>query len=189
MPLKLITAPASEPVTLTEAKAHLRVTISDDDTLITSQITMAREWVETYLRRALFTQTWELYLNEFPDCIELAYPPLQSVTWIKYIDTDGVEQTLDAAEYSVHTQNEPALIVEAYGKTWPSIRDELNAVAVQYVTGWDDVADIPSPIKSAILLLIGHLYEHREHAIAGVQVHELPLSIQNLLFPYRVLQF
>lgn len=189
MPVKLITAPTKEPVTLQEAKDHLRVAADDDDSIISEQIVSARMWVEGYLRRALFTQTWELYLNEFPDCIELPYPPLQSVTWVKYIDSDGVEQTLATTEYSVHDQNEPALIVEAYSKTWPSIRDELNAVAVRYDAGWDNVANIPSPIKAAILLLIGHLYEHREHAIAGVQVHELPFSIPNLLFPYRVLQF
>lgn len=189
MPGKLITAPTKEPITLQEAKDNSRVVGDSDDSIVSEQIVAARAWVEGYIRRALLTQTWELYLNEFPGCIKLPHPPLQSVTWIKYVDTDGVEQTLGGSEYSVYSQNEPALIVPAYGKNWPSSRDELNAVRVRYLAGWQNPADVPGPIKQAIKLLVGHFYEHREHAIAGVQVNELPFSIQNLLFPYRILQF
>ncbi len=189
MATKIITAPTDEPITLDEAKDHLRVYIDDDDSVISEQITSARVWVEQYLGRALLTQTWEVYFNEFPACIEIPFPPLQSVTSIKYIDSDGVEQTLDAGEYNVHIQNEPGIIVLAYGKSWPSIRYELNAIAIRFVTGWATAADIPGPIKSAMLLLIGHLYEHREQATIGIQVNEIPFGIEALLFPYRMIKF
>lgn len=188
MPAKLITPPTLEPVTLQEAKDHLRVTTTDEDALISELITSARQQAETFLRRALLTQTWALYLDSFPDQIELPNSPVQSVTSIKYIDVDGVEQTLSTLQYDVHTQNEPALIVPAYGKTWPSIRSQLNAITVEFVAGWQIQQSVPGPIKSALLLIIGHLYENRENA-SPLNMHQLPYGANALLFPYRIIRF
>ena len=189
MTTKIITQPTKAPITLDQAKDHLRVTIDDDDSLISELIISARVWTEVYLRRALLTQTWELYLDQFPDCIELPYSPIQSVTSVKYIDSDGAEQTLATSEYSVYEKKEPGLIVEAYDKTWPSTRSVKDAVTVQYIAGWQNAINIPGTIKSAMLLLIGHLYENREQSIIGVQVNEIPFGIEALLHPHRVIKF
>jgi uncharacterized phiE125 gp8 family phage protein len=111
---------------------------------------------------------------------------VSAVTSIKYDDIYGVEQTLASTEYDNYLINEPALIVQAYGKTFPSTRDKLNAVLIRYVAGYASSNAIPSPIKSAMLLLIGHLYENRED-LTTVKMEEMPLGSKALLNPYRLL--
>jgi hypothetical protein len=64
--LTLITPPASEPVTLAEAKAHLRLEIGDDDALVAGLVTAARQHVEDLIAQSLVTQTWQLTLDKFP---------------------------------------------------------------------------------------------------------------------------
>ena len=84
MGLKLVTAPAAEPVTLVEAKTHLRLDTSSDDTYVSALITAARERVELFLRRALITQVFEFAVDDFPAydrAIDLPRPPLRSVEW------------------------------------------------------------------------------------------------------------
>jgi len=159
-------APATEPLTLDEAKAHLRVDHSDEDDLITSIIAAARVTVENYLQQKLITQTVVEYFDEFPaDGIVLTFWPVQSVTSITYTDTDGDTQTWDAAEYKVDIYGVfgggPARITEAYSETLPTTRDETNAVAVTYDAGYGAASAVPAPIKAAMRLLIAEMYEYR----------------------------
>ena len=191
MALKLITAPATEPVTTSEAKSHLRVDTTADDTLIGTLITAARQHVENHLRRALITQTWELVTDAFPvgDVIRLPLPPLVSVTSIKYTDEDGNESTLSSAAYVVDTDSTKGRVVLKSGETWPS--DTLaaaNGVRVRYVAGYGEASAVPRPIRQAILLLIGTLYENRESVLVaqGVTVAQLPFGVEALLMPYRI---
>lgn len=185
MPAKLITAPDSEPVTLTEAKAHLRVDGTDDDTLISALIVAARQGAEHSTGRALMPQTWELALDEFEDEIDLPNPPLISVTSVKYTDSDGVEQTIDAADYQVDSHSAPARLLPAYGLEWPTSREQANAVLVRYQAGYADAASVPQEIKAWMLLRVGLLYENRESVAAGVTLSELP-HVDRLLDAYRV---
>ena len=191
MALKLITAPATEPVTTSEAKSHLRVDTTADDTLIGTLITAARQHVENHLRRALITQTWELVTDAFPvgDVIRLPLPPLVSVTSIKYTDKDGNESTLSSAAYVVDTDSTKGRVVLKSGETWPS--DTLaaaNGVRVRYVAGYGEASAVPRPIRQAILLLIGTMYENRESVLVaqGVTVAQLPFGVDALLMPYRI---
>jgi uncharacterized phiE125 gp8 family phage protein len=189
MGLKLITAPAGEPISLDEAKTHLRVTHDDDDVLIDLAIRAAIKSAESQTRRALVTQTWELMLDRFPQhgaAINIAKPPLQSVSFIKYIDIDGVLQTWAAENYKVDTVTEPGRIVPSYGKCWPCTRSEINAITIRFVCGYGEEDAIPEDICSWMLLKIGALYEHKEEIAYG-QVSELPKSfVDCLLDPYRV---
>ncbi len=190
MSLQLITAPATEPVTLAEAKAHLRVTTVDDDTLITALIVAARQTAENMTDRALITQTWEKSLDVFPEAIELPKPRIQSITSVKYIDTAGVEQTLAGTEYLLDAASEPGWVTPAYDKAWPETRAVPNAVKVRYVAGYGaTAADVPQIIRHAILLIIGELYERRENAIVGVVIGVVPFSAMALLSPYRIVRF
>lgn len=160
------------------------------DTLITAQIVAAREYAEEHCSRALIEQTWELYLDAFPDEeIVLPRPPLLSVTTVLYLDTAGVQQTLAPADYKVDAISEPAEIVAAYGKSWPATRAERNAVVVTYKAGYGTTAAaVPQQIRQAILLLIGEMYERREEAIVGASINQNVLSAKSLLNSYRIIQ-
>jgi uncharacterized phiE125 gp8 family phage protein len=178
-----------EPVSTAEAKAHLRVTSSTDDTLIGRLVTAARQMAENEMRRAILPQTWELTLDTFPDAIKLAYPPLISVATVKYLEpVAGVPTTLNALSYTVDNKSEPGWIVPAYGYAWPDIYDAINAVTVTYTAGWATAADVPAAIKSWVLLHVGNLYENREATMPGISITPLPFA-SALLDPYRIVTF
>ena len=189
MSLKLVTAPSAEPVSLIEAKAHLRVDIADDDTLITALIVAARKWCDEYTGRQFVTATWDWFLDGFCQSFVVPIPPLQSVTSIKYLDTAGVEQTLDAGTYRVDAVSEPGRIALDYGKTWPSTYPVINAVTVRFVAGYGAAGAVPEPIKQAMLILIGELYEQREESLVGTIQSSVPFGVRALLTPYKVWGF
>lgn len=189
MSLVLDTPPASEPITTAEAKSHLRVDISDDDTLIDSLVTAARVHVENITRRQLITATWVESFDCFPDnryCpIYLSKPPLASVSSIEYVDTDGNTTTWSSSNYRVDTASQPGRITPAYNEDWPTdVRDVTNAVSITYVAGYGSATDVPGPIRSAILLLVAHWYENREAVVIGATVKELPIAVDHLLSDY-----
>lgn len=190
MALKLITAPATEPVTLAEAKSHLRVDITEDDTYIGTLITAARNIAETWTARALVTQTWELYMDAFPaNGFTLPRPPLQSITSIKYTPLGGAETTVSSSLYKVDAVTEPGCVVLASDATWPSTTlVELNGVVVRFAAGYGAAAAVPQAIKQAILMLVGTMYESREDVLVGqgATANELPLAAKRLLLPYRM---
>ena len=191
MALKLITAPAAEPVSTSEAKSHLRVDTTADDTYIGTLITVARQNVESHLRRALISQTWEVVLDDFPaGVIRLPKPPLASVTSIKYTDDEGNESTYSSANYVVDTDTEPGRVVLKSGQTWPAVTlAAVNGVRVRYVAGYGAAgSNVPQAIRQAILLVIGSLYENREDVLVaqGVSIGVLPFGVVALLAPYRI---
>jgi len=188
MALRRLTDAATEPLTTAEAKTHLRVTAATDDTYIDTLVKAARYIAENELRRSLITQTWVRTLDEFPDAIELHYPPIVSVTSVKYYDTAGAQQTLAASQYSLDYQSEPGWIVPAHDVVWPDTLDAINAVEVIYTAGYGTAADVPQTIKAWILLQVGHLYENREATMPGISITPLPF-IGGLLDQHRVVTF
>ena len=180
-------APALEPVSISEAKAFLRITDSDQDTEVSGLISSAREYVEAALNRSLMTQTWVLRLRCFEEPIVLPNPPLISVSSITYLDIDGTSQTLSSSVYTVDTYREPSGIVLAYAQSWPSTRDQINAVTITYTAGYGGSSDtVPASIKHAIKILISHWYENREPVITGSIIQEVPLSVDAILTPFKV---
>ena len=158
----------------------------EENDLLQSLIQTAREWCEAYQNRAFITQTVKLTLDEFPKVFVIPSPPLQSVSSITYIDTEGSTQTWSSDSYSVDTWSEPGSIVPAYSESYPAIRGDINSVAVIYVAGYGDAASsVPERVKSAIKLLGGHLYENRE-AVTEVSSSELPMAVKPLLSIDRV---
>lgn len=184
--LAIKTPPTAEPRTTAEAKAHLRVTGTDEDTYIDALVAGARQAVENYTGRALITQTWTYYLDAFPDwTIEVPLPPLQSIASIKYTDTDGVLQTVDAADYIVDAVSARGRITPAFGKVWPTPRGIINAVQIELVAGYGNAAsDVPMAIRQALDLIYGAWFEHRENLVVGASAMELPDGAKALLAPY-----
>ena len=188
--LTQLSPPAAEPLTLAEAKLHLRVDadITDDDSLITALIVTARQQAEHRTGRALVSQQWRYAIDAFPvDSLELPLPKLLSVQSVTYLDSDGTRQTLANTEYDVITDELVGRLIPAYGKSWPSCREWPGSVQVSYTCGYGAAADVPQSIKAWMLLAIGAWYENREALTSGQPVAELPRSFWNgLLDPFYV---
>jgi len=188
--LKLITEPTDEPVSLKAAKLHVKQEESADDALITRFIKAARMNAEAITGRQFITATWEQRLDCFPVWFELIKPPLLTVVSIKYIDTDGNEQTVDDSTYTVDTFRTLGRVVLNSGESWPAVKDVINSVRIQWTAGYGPkAANVPEDIKAAITLTIGHLYEHREDVIVGTIANTLPEGALALLWPHRIVEF
>lgn len=192
MALRLVTPPAITPVELATAKLHLRVDINDDDEYIAACIDAAREHIETTeLSSALISQTWELVSDSVPgSTIVFPRPPLQSVTSVTFTDVDGNETVVDDGDYLVDTDSWPGRLVLKADKAWPSvILPAIGGVVIRFVAGYGDApADVPMPIRQALLLLTGDFYENRENsqAMPGlVDVVQMPFAVRTLLASYR----
>lgn len=192
MALILITAPTVEPVSLAEARAHLRIDIDDDDTLISGLITAARSHLEGIARPklAMINQTWDYIADSFPtgDTFEIRPYPLQSITSIKYTDDDGVEATFSAANYQVDTSRQPGRLRLKSTASWPSVvLREMNGLAIRFVAGYGATgASVPMPLRQAILLLVGHWYENREPVlVTGMMASPLPMTVEALFRNWR----
>jgi len=189
MGYKLKTAPTIEPITLAEAKIHLKVdSDTTDDLLISALISAAREACEKYTGRVFIEQSWEYVFEDFKDDeIELDNPPLISVTSLTYKDISGVTETIATSVYDVDTHSYPGSIFLKFGQLWPLVQDVENAIMVTYKAGYGaTAASVPASIMAAMLLIIGHLYENREDVITGRQVNELPKGSKYLLDPFKV---
>lgn len=179
---KLKTAATTYPLTLSEVKLHLKVSVSTDDDLITALRNSAIEWVEQYTNRQIMPATWYLYKDTLVGDIELDWCPVTAVSSLKYYDTDNALQTLSTDYYDVDTASEPARICLAYGYDWPTVYERPNAVTIEFTAGYADAASVPAPITSALLLMIGHNYENR-----GDEGHrKYPKAIYDLLDMYRL---
>lgn len=192
MALKLITAPTTYPVTLAEAKLHCKIDQDTDDTLVTALITAATEMCEQKIGRAIMTQTWELTLDGFPSEFELTRVPVASVTSVKYLDMDGVQQTLSNALYTVRTADDfgYAKVAPVYNTEWPLAQDSFDAVAVRFVAGYANAAAVPEGIKQWVKLMVSTMYENREteaYSSRAVSTTVQMSFVDRLLDRYRVL--
>ena len=147
------------------------------DPELTAIIKSAREHVEDWTRRALLTQTWDYYLDEFPegDSIVLPFGNLATVTHIKYTDSDSTQTTMVVTtEYIVETNGEEhGRIVLPYGVSWPSFTAySSNPIVIRFVCGWTTAALVPYKIKAAIKMLCADMYEMRGEPTIGQSVIE-----------------
>ena len=177
MRLVLVTGTAVEPVDLTAAKAHLRVDHVDEDDEIEGFITAARKHVEDWTRRALLTQTWDYSLAGWPSCnhITLPFGNLQSVTSVKWKDSDGTETTLTVTtDYLVENNGEQCgRIVLPYATPWPSgTLYPSNPITIRFVCGWTTPDLVPPTVLAGIKLVCAKLYEARGEDVVGQTVME-----------------
>jgi uncharacterized phiE125 gp8 family phage protein len=187
MALVLTAAPAAEPVSLAEAKAHLRVDADHEDALIGQLIVAARMFVERTLGLALLTQSWSYFLDHWPlsSCITLPIAPVQSIAAVKLHGADGGTTTLDAQSYAVDMLSQPGRIV-LNGAMPAVVPRTLNAFEVSLLAGYgDEPDDVPETLRHALVLLVAHWFERREPVVLGVAAQEVPSTVAGLLLPYR----
>ncbi len=195
--VKAIGSVATEPITLATARLHLRLdTIGSppthpDDALVTALISVARESVENFTELTVAVNDFQMKLDAFPTAeINLGTWPVNSITSVTYVDANGATQTINSADYVLDTFSKPAQIVPAFGKTWPMVRNQPNAVTVTFEAGYTgDTSpvnnEMPKALKQAMLLTITDLYENRG-AITTKQNYEIPVAAQYLMIPYRI---
>ena len=188
MKYKLLTPATLYAVSLAEAKAHLRVDHTDDDTYITQLIKVATDAVEQYTGRQLLPATWAAYADSFEPVLRLRPSPVSGVTSLKYFNSANTEITLtDNTDYFVDLVSAPAEIVPV--SSWPATYARPNAVVVEFTAGYASADLVPDAIKQAMLLLIYHYYDHREEVITRISMTEMPKTSTWLLDPYRIKTF
>lgn len=161
--VRVITPPATEPVTVAECKIDARVDGDAEDSLFVSWIAAARQTVEQTARRALITRTLELSLDRFPPArwLPLPYPPLASLVSIRYINSSGGDALLDAADIIVITDEEPGRIALAPGAAWPGDLHEFARIRIRYTAGYGTAADVPDYYKIDVRGLVKLAYDYR----------------------------
>lgn len=189
MALVLTSAPEAEPVSVAEAKAHLRVDGAAEDTLIASLILTSRLHIETALGVALITQSWRYYLDRWPDTRDVALPmrPLQSVDEARVISADGDPTIVAGNQYLVDTTSVPPRLVRR--AALPAPGQAARGIEIDFTAGYgDEPEDVPAPIRQGLLLLVAHWYEHRDPIEIGAADMAIPSVVSDLLAPYRVVR-
>lgn len=201
MDYRVISQPINEPISLEEARSHLRLIpygspeSHPDDADILQFIKDAREWVEKYLNRSLATKTIEFYATEFLPRFDLSLLPIQSIDSISYLATDNTTKTVSPSIYKLKAYDDTAKLILAYNQQMPSdVIPEEDAITITVSAGYTngsspDTYPLPHPIKAAMLLIIGHLYENRQEDVLGntrISFNSLPLGVYNLIQPYRL---
>ncbi len=185
----LLMPPALEPVSLADAKHFLRVAHDDDDDVIAALIAAARVHVEAQTRRALIAQTWRLVRDVWPASGRLPVlpVPLQEVTAIRVLDTDGGLHLLDAEDFAIDRVSAPAVL--AFTRGAPRVPGKLAAgIEVDIDVGYgEEPDDVPAPLRQAIRMLVAHWYENRGVIAASGEVAAMPQSVSSLIAPFRVL--
>lgn len=186
MTLILTAGPATEPVSVAEAKAQLRIDGTAEDILIASLILTSRLHIEAALGLALITQSWQLQLDAWPDgsAVPLPLHPVSAVTAVRTVATDGTVATM-LPSATLFDPGPPPRVVRIM-RAWPQPGAAANGIAIAFTAGFGPTpADVPAPIRHAMLLLVAHWYEHRDTSEIGAPETAIPMTVSALLKPYR----
>jgi len=207
--IELVTAPATEPVTVAEAKSHARIETSADDALLSTYITGARQLVEQITGRALITQTWKLTLDNWPGTrvddwwdgvldlpisygesalVEIRKAPFIAISSVATLDESDVSTAWASSNYYVDKRHGFGRLIKKQGATWPVIvgRD-FGAIQINFTAGYGaDPMQVPIALRQAIRDIVAHWYENRE--AVGESMGEPPLKTRALLNQYTVVR-
>lgn len=181
MTLLLLSGPGEEPVSLEDARAYLRLDDETQDGLVHALMTAARLTLEAATHRAFVTQSWRMTLDQWPvRGVTLPLAPLQAIT---QVSVDGV--ALASERYIVDLTSEPPRLQAASGFDLPAPAEAMTGIAIDMLAGYGASADVPLPLKQAILMLTAHWFDNREAVAFGAQVQLLPMGVEALIAPYR----
>ncbi len=183
MGVSVTTPPVAEPLSTTELKAHCRIDSSDEDAYLVALIAAARGVMESVTGRQFMRATYTVTLDSFPldDYIDLPGAPLAAVTSVSYVDAAGATQTFSSGSYDVDGTTEPGRIYVDRSVGWPVTATQRGAVTIVYTCGYADADSVPENIKHLLRFVCAHWYEHREQAISGTIISEVPMSAKYLI--------
>ena len=189
MALVLTSPPALEPVSVGEAKDHLRIDHSDEDALISSLILTSRLHIEAALSIALVNQTWTWKFDAWPNSgatVALPLRPVSAINSITVLDQDGAPTILDPGDYELDGNEVPPRLIRLTTQ-WLKPGKSHAGIEISLTAGFGATAgDVPQPVRHALLLLVAHWYEHRDPIEIGSEKMAIPKSVSTLLKPYRV---
>lgn len=187
--ISLITAATSEIITLSEAKTHLRVFHDDDDDYIERLVTHVVSIAESRMNRALLSSVWELVIDAFKNEIEIPKGKVTAISYVKYLDENGVYQTLSSSYYEKDLVSEPARIVLARGYSYPIAQKNINNVKIGFTAGWESVDDIPKGIIQILYFHLSVLYDQRSPIVIGTSANKVPDTIDGLYSMFKINTF
>lgn len=201
-PVEIISNGLDELITVADVERQIRFSLANPSEHVVQLIQAVRENGETITNRALKPSQRVLSLNEFPGgrgLIEIPNPPLRSIESIVYLDTDGVEQTLDPSLYKVFYKNnirpeQPSYVAPIYGTSWPTALYDIDSILINYTCGYGlvltETIELPKAIKQWMLINIANLYDHPETIIVDnanrLSLIEIPSIANNLISDYRI---
>ncbi len=205
--IALVTAAQSDPVTTAEAKTHMRVDFSTDDSYIAGLIAKATAFAQHQTHRQFVSATFRQSWDTVPSALEprdpsrylpglfvpseanvvgvkLGREPVTAVSWVKYYDATDTLQTVSGSDYWTDLDSSPPRIVPK--TSWPVVHPQRpNAFQVQFVAGYGDASAVPALLKHAILMLVSHWYEHREPVVTGTVVTPVPMAVESILLQFE----
>lgn len=186
--IRRVMAPSQLPVSLTEAKLHLRVDDTAEDALITSLIEAAVAHFDGLgdLGRAMITQGWAQWFNQSPGYVRLQMGPFISITSVEYYDRDNVLQSAPTSDFEAWLDGDYVTMKPKLDKQWPGAYSRPDAIKVTYQAGFGgSPTDVPQSIRHAILMTVAHWYEHRM-AVDDARMAEVPMAVDALIGNERV---
>lgn len=190
MSLVMTSPPAVEPVTVADAKAHMRIDTAAEDVLIGSLLLTSRLHIETALSLALVTQSWKMTLDRWPKARGIALPlaPLRAVDGVRVKDASGNAVIVPEQSYLVDLASRPPRIVWN-NSVPPQPGIAAKGIEIDLTAGFgDSAASVPAPLKHAILMLTAHWYEHRDPEDIGSDQARIPDAVSDLIQPFRTIR-
>lgn len=186
MRLQELTPPAEEPLTLSEAKLHLRITHDADDDALNALIRAAREMCESWTGLALVTRTYAFTADGWDGRpVELPRPPLVSVDEIAVYTALGEEEIFDEDLYYAETAGRPGRIILKENATPPAPGLAIGGIEFRFTAGFGAAAAVPASLKQGMLRLVAHLYMNRGDSLeTAVRNSGAMVMFQ----PYRVMR-
>lgn len=188
MPHVMTSAPTIEPITLGEAKAHMRVDSDRDDALINALITTSRLQIEDTLELALIHQTWSFVMDCWPDTahVELPIAPAATLLAVRTYDGDDVMTPIPLVNFHLDTLSRVPRVTRKGIFAIPAGMRPANGIEISYRAGFSATADgVPEALRQALRLLVAFWYDHREPLEAMKVPTKVPDPISQLLAPYR----